>query len=96
MDQQQISREMLKLNKSVMDNTFSTISNIHDQSAKMFTALMDKSAWLPDDGKKAITTWFSAYKKGCDDFKTAIDDKYEIFANHFIKKENTENTAMKK
>lgn len=96
MDQQQITREMIGFNKSVLDNTFNAISAIQDQSASMFTAFMDKANWLPDDGKKAITDWVSAYKKGRNDFKAATDEKYEKVANYFIRKENTGSPGMKK
>lgn len=96
MEQQQIIKEMIKFNKSVMDNTFNSISTIQDQSTRMFTAFMDKASWLPAEGKKAITDWLSTYKKGRNDFKTATDDKYEKVANYFIKKENTETSRMKK
>ena len=88
MDQQQITREMIKFNKSVLDNTFNTITSIQDQLATMFTSCMDKADWLPDDGKKAIDDWVSAYKKGRHDFKTATDEKYEKVTNYFMKQEN--------
>lgn len=96
MEQQQIIKEMVKFNKSVMDNTFNAISTIQDQSASMFGAFLDKAAWVPAEGKKAITDWFSAYKKGCDDFKAAIDEKYEKVADYFMKKENAVISMMKK
>lgn len=85
MDQQKITQEMIKFNKSVLDNTFNALSTIQDQSAKMFTDFMDKANWLPDDGKKAINNWLAAYKKGRDDFKAATDEKYEKVANYFIR-----------
>ncbi|MEN6359937.1 MAG: hypothetical protein ABFD59_07770 [Smithella sp.] len=85
MDQRQIAKGMIEFNKSLLDNTFSAISTIQDQSAKMFTDFMDKANWLPDDGKKAINNWLAAYKKGRDDFKTATDEKYEKVANYFLR-----------
>ncbi len=72
----------MEFNKSLFDNKFHAIGRIYDQSEKMFTAFMDKAAWLPDDGKKAITAWVSAYKKGLDDFKTATNDKYQELVNY--------------
>ena len=83
MDQQQIVREMIEFNKSVLDNMFNAISTIQDQSAKMFTAFVDKANWLPDPREKAINDWVAAYKEGRDDFKTATDEKYEKVADYF-------------
>jgi hypothetical protein len=96
MDQQQITKEMMEFNKSVMDSTFNAISSIQDQSVKMLTAFMEKATWLPDDGKKAITDWVSAYKKGRNDFKAETDKKYETVANYFMKNESATISRMKK
>ena len=85
MDQQKITQEMIKFNKSALDDTFNTITTIQDQSARMFTAFMDKAHWLSDDGKKAINDWLAAYKKGRDDMKAATDEKYEKVANYFMR-----------
>ncbi len=96
MDQQQITKEMMEFNKSIFDNTFNTITSIQDQSEKMLNSFMEKALWLPDDGKKAIKDWISAFKKGRDDFKTATDEKYETVADYFLKKGNLASPGMKK
>ena len=96
MEQQQIIKEMMEFNKSAFDNTFSAISTIQDQSERMLTSFMDKATWLPTEGKKAITDWVSANKKGRDTFKAATDAKYEEVANYFLKKDNSETSRMKK
>jgi hypothetical protein len=96
MDQQQITREMIEFNKTLLDNTFNAINTIQDQSARMLTAVIDKATWLPDDGKKAINDWVSAYKKGRDDFKAATDKKYEKVVNYFIRLGNVGTSGIKK
>jgi|WetSurMetagenome_2_1015567.scaffolds.fasta_scaffold1828424_1 hypothetical protein len=95
MNQQQMTMEMIKFNKSVLDNTFNAISTIQDQSEKIFTTFMDKANWLPDDGKKAINDWIAAYKRGRTDFKMATDAKYEKVANYFMKQTDTGTSGMK-
>lgn len=87
---------MIEFNKTLLDNTFNAINTIQDQSARMLTAVIDKANWLPDDGKKAINDWVSAYKKGRDDFKAATDEKYEKVANYFIRLGNIGTSGMKK
>jgi hypothetical protein len=32
---------------------------------------------VPEGGKKAINEWMKVYKKGCDDFKKAVDQNYK-------------------
>jgi hypothetical protein len=83
MDNQKIAKDMVEFNKSLFDNTFDAISSIQDQSGKMFASFVEKAAWMPDDGKKAINNWISTYKKGCEDFKAKADERYEKAASYF-------------
>jgi hypothetical protein len=38
---------------------------------------LDQSPWLPEEGKKIVNSWMTAYKKGYDDFKVATDEQYK-------------------
>jgi hypothetical protein len=63
-----------------------SLNEIQDQSANILISFMDKSTWLPDDGKKAIAHWIAA-----------ADDEYEKKGtNYFTKHENADNAKMKK
>jgi hypothetical protein len=86
---------MIEFNKSVFDNAFKKITSVEVQSEKMITSLIDKAAWLPDDGKKVIFDWISAYRNGRNDFKATTDDKYEKVANYFMKQVNAATSHMK-
>jgi len=94
MDPQKIAKEVLELNKSVLDNTFNAISTVQDQSAKMFTSVIDEANWLPDEGKKIIIDWVSAYQRGRNDFKAVTDEKYKSFTNYFAKQDSTGASGM--
>ncbi len=96
MDQQKIIREMIKFNKSLLDNTFNGIIITQNQSAKILADALDKATWLSAEGKKAISDWVWAYKKGSDDFKTTIDEKYKNVEIYFMHQENGESAGMEK
>jgi hypothetical protein len=49
----------------------------------MVGTFLDQAAWLPGEGKKAISEWMNAYKKGCDDFKKTVDDQYKKVEDFF-------------
>jgi hypothetical protein len=38
---------------------------------------------MPAEGKKAITDWIKAYKRGREDFKAAVDDNYRKVEEYF-------------
>ena len=38
---------------------------------------------FPEEGKKAISEWMKAYKKGCDDFKNIVDENFKKVDDFF-------------
>ena len=77
MDNKQILNQTIQFNKTAFDNGFTAMMMAQEQCEKMLTTFMDQAAWLPEDGKKVIADWVKAYKKGCEDFKAAMDDNYK-------------------
>ncbi|HPK53997.1 MAG TPA: hypothetical protein PK114_06005 [Smithellaceae bacterium] len=87
MDQKQIARQMMEFNKTAFDNTFNAMIILQDQTEKLFSRFLEKTPWFPEEGKKAINEWIKSYKKGREDFKTAVDDNYKKVADYFAKAE---------
>ena len=85
MNNKVILKQVVQFNKTVFDNAFKAMNLAQEQGEKMLNALLDQATWLPEEGKKTITDWLKAYKKGMDDFKKALDEQYkkvdDFFAN---------------
>lgn len=62
MNQQQMTKEVIKFDNALPDDTFSPINTIWDQSAKIFAAVTDNPDLLPDDAENEIDNFVSAYK----------------------------------
>ncbi len=77
MDNKQLLNQMIKFNKTILDNAFKAMQMAQDQGEKMINSLVDQASWLPADGKKTITDWVKAYQKGCNDFKANVDSQYQ-------------------
>ncbi len=77
MDQKQIAQQMIQFNKTAFDNSFNAMTMVYEQNEKMIGAFLDQATWLPAEGKKAISDWVDAYKKGCTDFKKMVDENYQ-------------------
>ena len=77
MEQFQIFKQMIQFNKSAFDNSYNAMEMFREQNEKMANSLLDQASWLPEGGKKAINEWMKVYKKGCDDFKKAVDQNYK-------------------
>ena len=83
MDQNQIFKQMIDFNKATFDNSFSAMVMLQEQTEKMVKSFLDQATWLPEDGKKVINDWIGAYKKGCDDFKKAVEGNYKKVEEFF-------------
>lgn len=87
MEQQQIAKQMMEFNKKAFDNSFSAMSALQDQTEKLILNFLDKAAWFPEEGKKAMNDWVRSYKKGREDFKTAADESYQKVSDYFAQME---------
>lgn len=77
MDQKMIMKQMIDFNKATFDNSFNGMVMLQEQTEKMVNTFIEQAAWLPEEGKKAINDWIQAYKKGCNDYKKAVDENFK-------------------
>lgn len=83
MDQKQVVKQMLQFNKTAFENTFNAMNMVADQNEKMVNTFLNQATGLPEEGKKAITDWMNAYKKGCENFKSQVDENYQKVEDFF-------------
>ena len=76
MENKLILKQMIEFNKTAFDNGFSAMNIAQEQGDKMIATFLAQASWLPEEGRKAINDWLASYKKGCDDFKAAVDENY--------------------
>ncbi|MDQ1336692.1 MAG: hypothetical protein QG552_3642 [Thermodesulfobacteriota bacterium] len=83
MDQSHIFKQMIDFNKSTFDNSFNAMGMLQEQTEKMANTILEQATWLPEEGKKVINEWVSSYKKGCEDFKKAVDENFKKVEDFF-------------
>jgi hypothetical protein len=86
MDPKQIAKQMIAFNKTAFDNNFNAINALHEQTERIVSKFWEKSPMFPEEGKKAISEWMKAYKKGCEDFKNAVDENFKKVEDFFNEK----------
>jgi hypothetical protein len=62
MKQQHMAKEMIEYDNSLPDNNVCAINAIWDQSAKIFTAVINNNKLLPDDGENETQNRVAPYK----------------------------------
>lgn len=83
MDQKQIFKQMIDFNKATFNNSFSALMMLQDQMENLAGTMLDQATWLPEDGRKAVSDWVEACKKGRTDFKTLVDEGFEKMEAYF-------------
>ena len=77
MHPQMIAKQIIDYNKATFDNTFDTIKVLQDHAEKTVELFLGKANLFPEEGKKVIIDWVKTYKKGREDFKSAVDDSFK-------------------
>jgi len=76
MNQFSLAKQVLDFNRTTFQNTFGTMCLLQEQSEKMVNMWMEHADWIPAEGKKAITDMAAIFKKGCLEFKKAVDENF--------------------
>lgn len=77
MEQTQVFKQMLDLNKMVFDNAYNSMVMFQDQLENMAGAALVKAPWIPEDGRKVMGEWMRNYKRVREDYKKIVDDGYQ-------------------
>ncbi len=83
MDPSSTFRQMIQMNKFAFENIFQVMETSREQNEKMIKAFLDQAPQLPPEGKNAIQAWLSAWKTGCEDLKSRVDDGYRQMQEFF-------------
>ena len=83
MESKQYAKQMIQFNKAAFDNAINAMTVLQEQTEKLVNSFMEPSAWMPAEGRKAVSDWIKAYKRGRDDFKAAMDDHYRKVEEYF-------------
>jgi hypothetical protein len=83
MDQKTLFKQMIDFQKATFDNSFKAMTTLQEQGEKMVGMFLEQAPWLPAEGKKAITDWIGAYRKGRDEFKDAVEKNFSKVQDYF-------------
>lgn len=77
MEQQaRMTKQWMDLQRVAFDGMINNMILFWDQTEKMFGSYLDQAAWVPAEGRKAFREWVDGNKKGCETFKSAVNDGF--------------------
>lgn len=74
--QARIAKQIMDLQRVAFDGMLNNMIVYWDETEKLLGAMLDKAAWVPDEGKKAFREWMDGNKKGCETLKKAVNDGF--------------------
>ena len=74
-DYKKMAQQMTSVYRAALDNSLNAMNMIQENTEKVVKLSLEQSPWLPEEGKKLVNSWMTAYKKGYDDFKLAADEQ---------------------
>jgi polyhydroxyalkanoate synthesis regulator phasin len=89
MDQVKIAKQMIEFQKTTFDNTFNAMVLLQEQADRVVNSMLEQATWIPEEGRKAISDWVGACKKGRDEFKKFADDNFKKVEEFFASAEKT-------
>jgi len=85
MSQKYVARQLITFQKNAFDNNYYTMKALYERTEKVLDQFWELSPMFPEQGKKAISEWLHSYKKGCEDFKKVMDDKFAELEDYLKK-----------
>ena len=83
MDQKDYFKQMIAFNRTAFDGSFAALVTFQEQADRMTAAMLEQATWLPEEGRKAISDWAAACKKGREDFKKMVDESFQKVEAYF-------------
>jgi cyclopropane fatty-acyl-phospholipid synthase-like methyltransferase len=83
MERNQLFKQMMDFNRMAFNYSFSAVTMFHDLVEQTTGAVLEQSAWLPEDGKRSIHEWVGNFKKGREDFKKMVDEGFNRMESLF-------------
>ncbi len=83
MDQKMLFKQMIDFQKATFDNSFKAMTTLQEQGEKMVSSFLEQAQFLPEEGKKAISDWIEAYRKGRDEFRNTVEKNFGKVQEYF-------------
>lgn len=83
MNQFNLVKQMIDFNRTTFDNTFGAMCMLQEQSEKMMNTFVEQAVWIPSESKKAINDMTAMFRKGCSEFKKAVDENFVKAESYF-------------
>lgn len=88
MDSTWIAKQIINFQKTTFNNTCGAMNMLQEHTEIVTATIFEQANWLPEEGNRVFNQWNEIYKKSRDDFKTAVDDNFNMLTHFFSQKKS--------
>jgi hypothetical protein len=77
MIQNQVWNDLMQFNQAAVENAFTAITLLQEQTERMVNLYLDQATLLPKEGKKVYNEYLKAWSKGSETFKKTVDAGFQ-------------------
>lgn len=86
MEPNQITKQMLNFNKTLLDNTFAGVNVMQNMSENMMDGFLRQFPWMTEENKKPVMESFQYFRQMSDSCKEQVDKSFSSFSEMVDKK----------
>lgn len=96
MEYTQITKQVIDFQKMSFLNWYDALSMLQDQATSAMDMVLDQSAWVPEEGRKAIQSWMSTCQQERGRFKTYVDEGFAGLEKYMFEEKKAAQPKVKK
>lgn len=74
-----IKETIIDTGRTAYDYSFNVFNAVQDQGEKALNAVLDRTAWINGENRKAVETWLESVKNGQNNVKSVLDENFKTF-----------------
>jgi len=79
MNTKEITQRVLDFQKGTFARWYDALSIIQDQTALAVEKTLDRTSWIPDEGRRVISSWIGTCKNERDRYRVYMEESFSIF-----------------
>ncbi len=74
MNANEITKQVIDFQKGAFSSWYDALSIMQDQAATAVNTLLNQTSWVPDEGRRAVSTWVSTCRIERNRFKDYVEE----------------------
>jgi hypothetical protein len=79
----EITQQALGFQKSTFAFWYDAVSAIQDRTVAEVEKLLNQTIWIPDEGRKVISSWVASCKKERERYRVYMEESFSVLEKHF-------------